>query len=249
MRASMFLLTLFTLGWPSLVNAQSAPPPLRNDTLSASKGARMDSVSRDPNARLSPTRDTVKSIRTYQHLLTYGDCISRLGNNATKILAMKPFSKAERSETAVLRERAESCQLGQVENIHSLVRGALAEAMYHRTVKQAPGQKFDASRASAFVAANEAFNKDRDDADEIVIGATNCMVASNPDIAHAVLSSDHGSVAEAAAMDQLFSMAPGCAGPQRPTDLSKSFLRAFVADSAWQYARWIGGNATTPRVN
>src|SRR3546814_19829057 len=71
-----------------------------------------------------------------------------------------------------------------------------------------------------------------------MISATDCLVAQQPAIADRVLRSEHGSDAESSAMDSLFAYASKCAGPKRPEALSRSFLRAFVADSMYHYTKW-----------
>src|SRR3546814_12595524 len=68
--------------------------------------------------------------------------------------------------------------------------------------------------------------------------ATDCLVAQQPAIADRVLRSEHGSDAVSSAMDSLFAYASKCAGPKRPEALSRSFLRAFVADSMYPYTKW-----------
>lgn len=238
MRRSVLVVGIVSMLVPATAAlGQATEGPLRQDRLDANRAGRLDSVSRDANARFDPTRDTVKSMQTYDHLLKYGNCLANISRSgAMKAMDTKPYSADERRQTMVLGERSTACTLGKIENIHSLVRGTIAEALYKKNVTAVPALADDPGRASSFVVAENLFNNEREQGDQVMIGATNCMVATSPAKAHAVLRSAHGSNEEAAAMDALFAAAPACAGRTRPAGLSRSFLRAFIADSAWRFA-------------
>ncbi len=186
--------------------------------------------------KFDPTRDTAESMQGYVKLLKHSDCVVGAGQPADGILTTKPNSRSERSKTALLRERVRTCSTKGLENVHSLVRGSLAEAMYMRQVRQVP--VVDAARAQAFVNAEKAFQSERDQGDQVMASVMSCMVATSPDKAHALLATQHGSTEEATAMDVFFAASQKCgAGASRPSNLSRSFIRAFVADSAWRFAR------------
>ena len=187
-------------------------------------------------AKLLPNRDTTESMESYGKLLKYADCLMGNGQSAESILNTKPNSRSERNKTGLLRQRVKTCEAKGVENIHSLVRGALAEAMYVRQVKQLP--VVDAARAQAFIASEKAFHDERDKGDQVMATVINCMVATSPDKAHGVLAAKHGTAQESTAMDAFFAASQKCgAGASRPQNLSRSFIRAFLADAAWRYAR------------
>lgn len=187
-----------------------------------------------------PTRDTTESMQGYARLVKHGDCLIAAGQSAEGLLTTMPNSKAERRKTAKLRGAVDTCPAKGLENIHSLVRGSLAEAMYVARVRQAP--TVDAARGQAFVNAEKAFQAERDQGDQVMASVMSCMVAASPDKAHAVLIAQHGSNQEATAMDAFFAAAQKCgAGASRPSNLSRSFIRAFVADSAWRLARTVVG--------
>lgn len=190
------------------------------------------------SGKFDPTRDTPASMQSYVKLLAYGDCLIGTGNSAESILTSKPNSRSERDKTALLRQRTKTCPAKGFDNIHSLVRGSLAEAMYRRQVKQLP--VVDAARAQAFVDGEKAFQSDRDKGDQVMAAVMSCMVAAAPDKAHGVLSTQHGTREESTAMDAFFAASAKCgAGSARPNNVSRSFIRAFVADSAWRYARTV----------
>lgn len=198
----------------------------RGDTPADARGA----------VKFDPTRDTAESMKGYVGLIKHSDCLIANGQSAEGVLTSKPNSRSERSKTALLRGRVKTCSSKGLANIHSLVRGSLAEAMYMRQVRQAP--TLDPSRSQAFVAAEKIFQSDRDQGDQVMASVMSCMVAAAPDKAHALLASVHGSTEEATAMDVFFAAAQKCgAGATRPKNLSRSFIRAFVADSAWRLAR------------
>lgn len=191
------------------------------------------------SGKLDPSRDTAESMKSYGKILAYGECLIAAGESAENILTAKPTSRSERDKTGLLRQRVKTCSAKGVENIHSLIRGSLAEAMYRRQVRQLP--VVDAARAQAFVNAEKDFQSERDQGDQVMASVMSCMVATSPDKAHAILASEHGSTAEATAMDAFFAASQKCgAGATRPSNLSRSFIRAFVADSAWRYARAAG---------
>ena len=100
-------------------------------------------------AKLDPTRDTAELMQSYVKLLKYGDCLIGSGQSAEGILNSKPNSRSERSKTGLLRQRVKTCDAKGLENIHSLVRGSLAEAMYIRQVKQLPVSILHALRRSS----------------------------------------------------------------------------------------------------
>ncbi len=188
-------------------------------------------------AKFNPTRDTAESMQGYGKLLKHSDCLIGAGQPADGILTTKPNSHSERSKTALLRQRVKSCSTKGLENVHSLVRGSLAEAMYIRQFSQPPVAN-DAVRAQAFVDGEKAFHAERDKGDQLMASVMSCMVASNPQAAHALLKTAHGTPAEDSAMNAFFAAGQSCgAGATRPSKLSRSFIRAFVADSAWRYAR------------
>jgi hypothetical protein len=190
-------------------------------------------------AKLIPNRDTAESMKSYGKVLEHAECLVSRGHSAEGVLVDKPNSRSERSKTALLRERDRVC-LMKVENIHSIVRGALAEAMYRRNFPQMPAM--NAARAQAFINAEKAFQAEREKNDQLMGTVMTCMVAVAPQQAHAILATTHGTAQEATAMDAFFVASQKCgAGATRPSNLSRSFIRAFVADSAWRFARAISG--------
>ena len=189
--------------------------------------------------KFDPTSDTAQSMQAYVDLLNHSDCLIGSGQSAEGVLTAQPNSRSERSKTALLRQRVKTCPTKGLGNVHSLVRGSLAEAMYKRQVRQLP--IVDAARAQAFINGEKSFQSERDQGDQVMAAVMSCMVAASPDKAHALLLTDHGSAAEVAAMDAFFAASQKCgAGATRPSNLSRSFIRAFVADSAWRYARVAG---------
>lgn len=191
------------------------------------------------SSNFDPTRDTAVSMAEYAKLLKHADCLMSSGASAEVVLTSTPNSKSERRATASLRGGVETCPVKGLENIHSLVRGSLAEGLYRRQVSQAPAAA-DPARAQAFVDSEKLFHSERDQGDQMMAGVMSCMVAASPQSAHSLLATQHGTAAEDTAMNAFFAAGQKCgAGASRPTNLSRSFIRAFVADSAWRYARTV----------
>lgn len=204
-------------------------------TRSAGAADRYDPTTKS-GVKFDPTSDTADSMQGYVKLLNHSDCLVAAGQSPEGIMTTKPNSRSERSKTALLRQRVDTCSSKGLGNVHSLVRGSLAEAMYKRQVRQVP--VVDAARAQAFVNGEKAFQSDRDQGDQVMAAVMSCMVAAGPQAAHALLQTTHGTAAEDAAMNAFFAAGQSCgAGATRPSNLSRSFIRAFVADSAWRYAR------------
>lgn len=188
------------------------------------------------SVKFDPTKDTAESMKGYVQLLKHSDCLIASGQSPEGVMTTKPNSRSERSKTALLRQRVKTCPTKGLGNVHSLVRGSLAEAMYKRQVRQVP--VVDAARAQAFVNGEKTFQSERDQGDQVMAAVMSCMVAASPDKAHALLLTEHGSAVEVTAMDAFFAASQKCgAGASRPSNLSRSFIRAFVADSAWRFAR------------
>jgi len=197
------------------------------------------------NSQMDPAKDTPASTRVYTQMLDYGTCVSGMGKNlVTKVLDAQPHSSGERQGFNDLRTRMSSCRSSQNSNILSLQRGSIAEGLYHKTENRLPvGWQMSQQGYDKFAAEETSFNSLRKDNDQQMIKATNCLAALAPIQAGHVLATKHGSDEESAAMDDLFRIAPSCAGPTRPANLSRSFLRAFLADSLYRVTVWANKRA------
>jgi len=189
---------------------------------------------------MRPDRDTPESIEVYNHTLSFASCAAKQNSRlVSKALASAPSTSTEDVMFGRLRTQLNGCNAQSAVNILSLMRGALSEADYKTLVAgEVDPAKIvaTANDSSAFLIAEQKWNTARLANDQTMIDATNCMVVVQPAIAHRVLLTRHGSREEAAALDELFSKAPDCAGEKRPTNLSAAFLRAFVADSMYRLA-------------
>lgn len=170
--------------------------------------------------KFNPGRDSAESMESYGKLLKYGDCVmgQGQGESAENVLTSKPYSRSERSKTGLLRQRITTCPAKGFENLHSLVRGSFAEAMYHRQFHQSP-LAADPARAKAFVDAEKDFHSERDKGDQVMASVMSCMVAASPQTAHALLMTQHGTTAEDTAMNTFFAAGQKCgAGASRPSN-------------------------------
>jgi hypothetical protein len=189
-------------------------------------------------AEMRPDRDTRRSIEIYNHMLHFSDCaVDSSSNRVADILGMQPNSTQEKSSLNRGISHFGGCGSDVMVNILTLERGALSEALYKsRAPEQIVPAKISATSqdSTGFLEHEQKWNDQRFSGDATMIDATNCLVAVQPAVANAVLNTRHGSDEEAAAMDKLFAGAPMCAGATRPDDISRSFLRAFIADSLYR---------------
>lgn len=218
---------------PSSATAQSRPPA---GTTTADSGQASGSTT------FRPDRDTRQSFYAYNQMLDYGKCTSGIGKDLVdRALDQQPMSAAEQAQYLQIDTRLKSCARAGLSNIHSLRRGSFAEGLYHKMKVDAatlPQLVKSSPDYTTFAQGEVAYNKLRDQSDQPFIAATNCMASERPALADAVLRTKHGSDAEASAMDALFAGAPDCAGAVRPSNISRSFIRAFLADSLRRYARF-----------
>ena len=78
-------------------------------------------------------------MESYTKLLAYGECLwARARRGREGILTTKPYSRSERDKTGLMRQRVKLCPAKGFDNLHSLVRGSFAEALYHRQFTDAP---------------------------------------------------------------------------------------------------------------
>lgn len=233
---ALALCAALTAAAPAAAQYSTGPQNMSGAQMTASPAGQKPGAAAKAGVKFDPTRDTADSMGNYNALLRYGDCLIGAGQSAESILTTKPNSRSERSKTGLLRQRTTTCTDKGIHNVHSLMRGSLAEAMYRRQVRQVP--VVDAARGQAFVNGEKVFQSERDQGDQVMAAVMSCMVAASPDKAHALLASDHGTATEETAMDAFFAASQKCgAGASRPSNLSRSFVRAFVADSAWRFAR------------
>lgn len=227
---------LVTLCAPQGAFAQSytppPPPPAQGDYSSAAVNSAMLGAVR-------PDRDTPDGIRVYNQMIDYGRCASGLGKKSLSAMFAAPANSGrEQSTLKDIQERLQACSVkGSLPRTLSLQRGSIAEGLYRRAAKDGPG--FDGWTAqdpkyAAFVADQKVYLASVPAEDQPTYGATDCLAALQPGLVDKVLRSAHGSAEEAALMDQTFAAAPTCAGATRPSTLSRSFLRAFLATSAYR---------------
>lgn len=225
--------------------AQSTrPPPVPNPPLDPKVVTGRGAMAHDtyqPALRveiMQPDDDTPRSIENYNHMLRYSECAVKMSaERVATMLAFQPNSNREKRDLSRLVQQFGGCGPSQMLNILTLERGALSEALYksRATAEIAKGKISATSEDSTgFLDQEQKWNHQRFSGDATMIDATNCLVAVQPALANAILYTRHGSDEEAADMDKLFSGAPMCAGAERPDNLSKSFLRAFIADSLYR---------------
>lgn len=186
-----------------------------------------------------PDRDTQLSIDIYAHTLLFASCAEKQNPGLVRdVLGSMPNTSTENRLFDRTRSLLSSCNPEGAVNILTLMRGSLSEAKYKDLVLgEIDPKKITATSddSQAFLDFEQKWNSKRLANDQKLADVTNCLVVVQPDIAHKLLLTRHGSVEETAALDDLFAKASPCAGKMRPR-ISSSFLRAFIADSMYQLA-------------
>ncbi|WP_265570532.1 hypothetical protein [Sphingomicrobium nitratireducens] len=185
--------------------------------------------------RYRPERDTVDTLAAYGRALEVSKCLveaNRVG--VEQALAMRPLSSQEQELFAALFTGGGNCG-SPTTTVLALQRGMLSEAAYlaaHPDQVPLP-RNVDSAAVARFVDGEVDWNAHRIEADSVLIGASNCLVMTNPAIADLLARTVHGSDDETIVMDALFNAAPQCAG-RRPDRVSTTFLRAFVMDALYR---------------
>ena len=194
----------------------------------------------DNAIQILPDRDTPQQFNAYSIMIDYGRCAAKIATPKLQgAMTEKASSAGERRLWADAAALSQSCKGSIFRPTYSLMRGSYAEGLYHASLVSAPSygplQPTDPGYVN-FLAREKEHNTDLEVNDQVMSNATNCMVAMQPSVTDAVLSTKHGSAEEAKAMDVLFTTAPVCSGPKRQHKLSRSYLRAFIANTAYRYA-------------
>lgn len=192
---------------------------------------------------LRPDRDTPQSLNSYSQMLEAARCTAKIGRKpSVNALNQQPNTAAERTQIRLIDERIFSCRGTALSRIASLQRGSLAEAVYKTSPLEGAdlaGLQPGSPRYNDFLRVQRTFNGEMEADDRPMTLATTCLVAQRPGLADGVLRTRHGSAEEVRAMDSLFASAPGCAGAARPQGISRSFLRAFLADSLQRFGVFV----------
>lgn len=242
--AALTLAATFAANMPAIAqessngNAPGAPPGQNSDVFGTDRETRFrdegDLEMRGPDAQFVPSRDTVSSMKAYNMVLKVADCLVNAGQTRViATLATQPGSGSESRSFAQGHRLHKECGK-QYTTILSLQRGSQSEKLYlkqHPTPMAAQGA---AANAMTFMQGEKDWNAKREQGDQVMIGATNCLVASNPALVDALLRTTHGTDAEASVVGSIFASSPHCAGAIMPPGLSRTFLRAFLADSLYR---------------
>lgn len=222
--------------------AQTSPPP-RPPSVTANIGQHdlnapgvsvMDLNKHGENTAFLPGRDTGGSMAAYEAVTKVAECHRSVrASLIRRILETEPGSADEDRAFRRPFRQVPNCG-GKLTNVAEIQRGSWSEVMYLDEFEAAPA--FPAKTApeiAAFITAEEERNGGRAAFDKAMIGVADCLVAGDLPTADALLRSKHGGPEEAKLMDDLFKATPECAGAQRPQTVSRTFLRAFIADSLY----------------
>lgn len=189
-----------------------------------------------------PSQDTAESMGAFQRALTGSACIARtVGENVDKALGSKPMSRNEEPRLTRAFGKGKGCTKVPT-GILSLQRGLLSSGSYLTSHEAPPTfpEHVDESLVQRFRVHERDWNEDRVPSDRILIDAANCLVVSDLELADALVRSEHGSAEEEAMMDRLFVENAQCAGPGRPPNVSRSFMRSFLSDALYRASVYEG---------
>lgn len=181
---------------------------------------------------------------SYQQAQLYSRCLSRIAEKRSRaLLDADPQSADERNAVRLLYGLGRPCLPYGYAPPRIFVRGGLAEAMYHNEIDAGVNVDHRATPAEtiAFYAAERERSGARLIDDRVYTAWANCVVVSAPRAVRAVLDRKHGSTEERAALDEAVREAPTCVSTARlPAAGATTFLRAYLAESAYRWVRFQG---------
>lgn len=237
--AAMFLSILQT----SAASAQVVPVPPSPGM--EDRGGKFSGLT---SKGFDPARDTEFSLDRYDQLLTYSRCAASVSGPAlARALQAPPMTSGE-GQVLVLFDRMNACGSTGGTRILSLVRGSLAEAVYRVRGGDLPRRVAAGSaELKSFLDGETAWGSKRAANDQSMARATACLAATQPAVVTRIFAAEHGSSLESSLMDALFRASPDCAGSSRPSNLSRSFLRAFLAEGLYRFALYRAGSAAAAK--
>ncbi|WP_265570533.1 hypothetical protein [Sphingomicrobium nitratireducens] len=183
-----------------------------------------------------PDRDSEKAFAHYRTYVEAARCVSTKQADAVEAaLSHEPNSAAGKAAFEGLKDEASVCDAQDVLK-SGLRRGLLSEGAYLVAFPAAPAlpSTVTADRLKAFRASEFDRNAGRTEGEKALIDVADCLVLSDLSLADRVARSNAGDEDEKALLDAMFVAAPYCAGEERPTDLSRSVLRAFLSEALYR---------------
>jgi len=242
-------LTMTTIGTSGVAKAQVARP---GGGLQARDFIRPDAnVTADRlNIRgmIRPDITTTDGLRTYSRFIMVGRCMAGLGRKGVAEALASPMNAAsERRQILVSQERLSSCQVTGMPNTLTLVRGVLSEGMYHKLSDEKavdPGSPLSTSQIVRWSSEQNALIAPLLPADRGLTLIVDCLVVRQPQLADQILAAGHGSSAEQVGINTLLKGSPQCVPDGRSPSISRSYMRAFIASSAYRLVRWRAGETS-----
>jgi len=181
-------------------------------------------------------------VDNYQQVQSYGRCVANICERyANGMLDATPNTVDERQAIVRLHSIGRACLSYGYRAPIVFIRGGIAEAMYRQipAADAIHGQGVTTPDLIAFQASEVARGGARLVDDRRFTEAANCLVVRAPRATRSLLLSDHGSDAELAALNTMVAEASGCGNLKRfPVTGGRSFLRAYIAESAFHWARF-----------
>lgn len=239
-RIATVMTCVLAIGWSGGALAQSVPAPQAStDQYRATPDFSGSVNSLRMRGMIRPDLDTPDGFRSYGAMLVTGKCLAGIGRKGfTEAFSNGLNTPAERQQLQLLRQRLATCIPANSPTVLSLIRGSVSESLYRKDVGAKEAQPLAEPQIVAFEVAQRPRLATLDASDHGIAMVTDCLVARQPERARTILASEHGSRQESDAMDAMFAASPQCASAKRPSNVSRPFLRAFIANSAYRLERW-----------
>jgi hypothetical protein len=177
---------------------------------------------------------------TYEQVQGYGRCVTSLGSRrARDVLTADPNTVDELNAFRILIVSGRACLSYGYQAPTVFLRAGLAEALFKEDLKNG-GTMPVANTATTlrFLDAERERSGARLVEDYKFTAVANCIVLHAPAAVKTLLLSKHGSPEEAKALEVAVTASPTCTTTrQLPQLASRSFIRAYLAESAYRWER------------
>lgn len=179
-------------------------------------------------------------VAQYQQVQEFGRCAANIsGERSRELLESAPNTPIERNEVRRVSLLGRGCQSYGVVAPIVFLRAGVAEALYKKLPTSVALHATGATGTdvAAFSTAEVMRSKARLADDRLFTTLANCYAMAAPRQVRDLLYSKHGTAAEREAMNAVINGAPSCAtGKQISSAGGTSFLRAYIAESAYRWA-------------
>lgn len=222
----------------SPVFAQAGYSPRPGTEQAALRAYSSTDLNTDVYRKTLERNDAVETAQ-YAQMQAYGGCLTRIGKSySTKMIDASPGSASERALYVGAQDRFKGCPMAKGNPPYYMMRGSLAEASYKSAHK---GDASDLPVANevllkAFMTEQAPRLSETPDGLGAAAAAMTCLAATAPQTSHRIIVAKHGSDEEKALMDSIFKEAPGCSSGKPPEGVSRSMMRALLAQGLYRWS-------------